>query len=72
MGYVFHSFSFFFFLFCSKKKKPNLRPHPCSLPALAPFNKHKVWEMYKQAVASFWTVDEVRGHGPRGEARMLP
>jgi ribonucleotide reductase beta subunit family protein with ferritin-like domain len=32
-----------------------------------------MWEMYKQALASFWTVDEVDlGHDARDWARLSP
>ncbi len=38
--------------------EPLLRPNPHRLVIL-PIQHPEVWEMYKKAVASFWTVDEI-------------
>jgi len=51
----------YFFLFFSKKYfylEPLLTKNPNRF-VLFPIKYHEIWEYYKQAVASFWTVDEV-------------
>mmetsp|Transcript_2435 Transcript_2435/g.2701 ORF Transcript_2435/g.2701 Transcript_2435/m.2701 type:complete len:407 (+) Transcript_2435:435-1655(+) len=52
------------------KLEPMLTPNPdrfCMFPITEP----KVWEMYKKAEASFWTVEEVDLHGDRRDWATL-